>query len=65
MTHGGLLLEPNDGDGACARTAHILSVLSDEHLTNGKVTEDMVGPHTDLLPEFPYVGQPHQSRAES
>jgi hypothetical protein len=31
-------------------------------LTNGKVTEDKVGPHGDLLPEFPYVGPPHQSR---
>jgi hypothetical protein len=32
-------------------------------LTNGKVTEDKVGPHGDLLLEFPYVGPPHQSRA--
>jgi hypothetical protein len=32
-------------------------------LTNGKVTEDKVGPHRDLLLEFPYVGPPHQSRA--
>ena len=31
-------------------------------LTNGKVTGDNVGPHSDLLPEFPYVGPPHQSR---
>ena len=31
-------------------------------LTNGKVTEDKVGPHGDLLREFPYVGPPHQSR---
>lgn len=31
-------------------------------LTNGKVTEDKVGPHSDLLLEFPYVGPPHQSR---
>jgi hypothetical protein len=31
-------------------------------LTNGKVTEDKVGPHADLLPEFPYAGPPHQSR---
>jgi hypothetical protein len=31
-------------------------------LTNGKVTEDKVGPHGDLLIEFPYVGSPHQSR---
>ncbi len=31
-------------------------------LTNGRVTEDKVGPHGDLLLEFPYVGPPHQSR---
>jgi hypothetical protein len=31
-------------------------------LTNGKVTEDKVGPHGDLLLQFPYVGPPHQSR---
>src|SRR5262249_28423191 len=28
-------------------------------LTNDKVTGDRVGPHTDLLAEFPYVGPPH------
>ncbi len=28
-------------------------------LTNGKVREDKVGPHRDLLPEFPYLGPPH------
>jgi uncharacterized protein DUF4331 len=27
--------------------------------TNGKVTEDKVGPHGDLLAEFPYLGPPH------
>jgi hypothetical protein len=27
--------------------------------TNGKVTEDKVGPHHDLLDEFPYLGPPH------
>jgi Domain of unknown function (DUF4331) len=31
-------------------------------LTNGRVTEDNVGPHSDLLLEFPYVGPPHQCR---
>jgi hypothetical protein len=31
-------------------------------LTNGRVTEDNVGPHSDLLLEFPHVGPPHQSR---
>ena len=28
-------------------------------LTNGKVTGDKVGPHGDLLADFPYVGPPH------
>jgi uncharacterized protein DUF4331 len=27
--------------------------------TNGKVTGDRVGPHGDLLVEFPYLGSPH------
>jgi hypothetical protein len=30
--------------------------------TNRKVTEDGVGPHNDLLPDFPYVGPPHVNR---
>ena len=30
-------------------------------LTNGKVKGDKVGPHTDLLAEFPYVGGPHRA----
>ncbi|HTC92909.1 MAG TPA: DUF4331 family protein [Terriglobales bacterium] len=30
-------------------------------LTNGKVTGDKVGPHSDLLTEFPYVGPPHKA----
>jgi len=29
-------------------------------LTNGKVTGDKVGPHGDLLTEFPYLGPPHK-----
>jgi len=32
-------------------------------LTNGKVTRDNVGPHTDLLTSFPYLGAPHKNRA--
>ena len=32
-------------------------------LTNGKVTEDKVGPHKDLLAEFPYLSSPHKARA--
>ena len=31
-------------------------------LTNGKVTGDKVGPHNDLLAEFPYLGPPHTIR---
>ncbi|MGB6430362.1 MAG: DUF4331 family protein [Candidatus Acidiferrales bacterium] len=31
-------------------------------LTNGKVTQDKVGPHKDLLASFPYVGPPHKDR---
>jgi len=29
-------------------------------LTNGKVTGDKVGPHGDLLDEFPYLGPPYE-----
>ena len=32
-------------------------------LSNGKVTQDKVGPHKDLLAQFPYVAAPHQTRA--
>src|SRR5205807_9797362 len=28
-------------------------------VTNGKVTGDGVGPHSDYLPDFPYLGKPH------
>ncbi len=32
-------------------------------LTNGKITRDNVGPHKDLLVDFPYLGQPHKARS--
>jgi len=32
-------------------------------LTNGKVTTDKVGPHSDLLTEFPFLGPPHKTAA--
>jgi hypothetical protein len=38
---------------------HFLSIF-----TNGKVTTDRVGAHTDLLTEFPYLGPPHETAAE-
>ncbi len=28
-------------------------------LSRGRVTGDAVGPHTDMLDEFPYLGVPH------
>jgi Domain of unknown function (DUF4331) len=34
-------------------------------LTNGKITQDNVGPHSDLLHSFPYVGAPHEDRSKS
>ena len=30
-------------------------------LTNGKVTEDKVGPRSDLIAEFSHVGPPHKA----
>jgi hypothetical protein len=36
-------------------TADLLAAL----LTRGRITSDGVGPHTDLLDEFPYLGLPH------
>jgi hypothetical protein len=35
---------------------HFLSII-----TNGKITTDGVGAHSDLLAEFPYVGPPHNA----
>ncbi|HEU4993814.1 MAG TPA: DUF4331 family protein [Gemmatimonadaceae bacterium] len=32
-------------------------------ITNGKITGDGIGPHGDLLPEFPYLGLPHTDRS--
>jgi hypothetical protein len=33
-------------------------------LTNGKVIGDKVGPHGDLLREFPYLGPPHAAKGD-
>jgi len=30
-------------------------------ITRGKVKGDLVGPHSDYLPEFPYLGRPHKA----
>ncbi|WP_329567338.1 DUF4331 family protein [Streptomyces sp. NBC_01361] len=32
-------------------------------VSGGKITSDHIGPHTDLLPEFPYLGTPHPAPA--
>ncbi|WP_327576492.1 MULTISPECIES: DUF4331 family protein [unclassified Streptomyces] len=32
-------------------------------VSGGKITGDHIGPHTDLLPEFPYLGTPHPAPA--
>jgi hypothetical protein len=32
-------------------------------ITNGKVMRDNVGPHNDLLAQFPYLGAPHKARS--
>jgi hypothetical protein len=34
-------------------------------LTNGKVPTDNIGPHGDLLVEFPYLGHPHTAMASA
>src|SRR3954462_4570331 len=34
-------------------------------ITNGKITQDKVGPHNDLLVAFPYLGSPHEDRSRS
>lgn len=39
-------------------TADLLAAL----LTRGRITSDGVGPHTDLLEEFPYLGPPRPDR---
>jgi hypothetical protein len=36
---------------------HFLTVI-----TNGRVTTDSVGPHTDLMDEFPFLGPPNKAR---
>ncbi|MFF8842272.1 DUF4331 family protein [Streptomyces sp. NPDC015127] len=32
-------------------------------ISGGRITSDHIGPHTDLLPEFPYLGTPHPATA--
>jgi Domain of unknown function (DUF4331) len=33
-------------------------------LTKGTVPDDGIGPHTDLLPDFPYLGPPHANGSQ-
>jgi hypothetical protein len=46
---------PHNGRGLADDAADAFIAI----LTNGKITGDRVGPHGDLLSEFPYVGPPH------
>jgi hypothetical protein len=45
-------------DNGRALTDDVVDVFLSTY-TNGKVTGDKVGPHGDLLDEFPYLGPPH------
>jgi hypothetical protein len=33
-------------------------------VTNGRLSTDLVGPHTDYLPHFPFLGTPHRIQKE-
>jgi hypothetical protein len=44
-------------DDVAANTVHLL--------TKGQVKADLLHPHADLLPDFPYLGQPHAAEAGS
>ena len=64
----GRLLGQMEALGFKVREQAVLRALTDDvqdHfltiLTNGKVTTDGVGAHSDLLPEFPYLGPPHNT----
>jgi hypothetical protein len=48
---------PNSGRTLTDDAADVILAI----LTNGKVTGDKVGPHGDLLAEFPYLGPPHKA----
>jgi hypothetical protein len=48
---------PNNGRGLSDDVMDVFISL----LTNGRQTRDNVGPHDDLLAEFPYLGPPHKT----
>jgi hypothetical protein len=52
---------PNNGRTLTDDTADTFLAV----LTNGKLSGDNVGPHTDLLAEFPYLGPPHKNYVPS
>lgn len=56
-----LVYDPSD-PGGYPNGRHLTDDVIDPMaaiLTMGRVTTDKVGPHTDLLDEFPYLGAPH------
>ncbi len=56
-----LSYEPSDAAGYPngRRLTDDIADLRVSQVTMGRVTTDRVGPHTDLLDEFPYLGAPH------
>ena len=46
-----------------AKTRYCMKFRGEDKVVVLKVTDDKVGPHKDLLAEFPYVGPPHKARA--
>jgi hypothetical protein len=50
---------PNNGRALIDDVSDVFLAI----LTNGKVTGDNVGPHSDFLDEFPYLGPPHTIRS--
>ncbi len=61
-----MLLFVEYSHAAAERIHRAIALLTDDTadrvvalLTRGRITSDGVGPHTDLLDEFPYLGPPH------
>lgn len=56
-----LLFDPSNSAGYPngRRLTDDIADLRVSEVTMGRVTSDLVGPHADLLHEFPYLGAPH------
>jgi hypothetical protein len=58
----GLFFASSGGHNCLSPAARNLDVFIST-ITGGKVTTDTVGPHADLLADFPYPGVPHKVRS--